>query len=284
MMRKLVPLVDPLRINDYLAAGVDALLLGTCLGATRQPRYYTVEAMGVIAQSIPVIAVYNRFYFEPDIELITAELDALSKQGINEILCSDLGIVQLIIENDWGFKIILDTDTTMTNHYDIQFYLDHGVDEVIVSRELTLDERIEISRHVTSVGMHFFGYQLMSFSRRRHLSHYSDFLNLDLDLSQKYWIKEVKRDERYLMFEDDYGTHIYAPDCLSGIHAYPLIQKAGYQSLIFDVMGLDIEVVLAVCIRLDDVIDYNQFEHDIARQHQVQLGHGLWYQKTNQGK
>lgn len=282
-MRKLIPLLAIGLIDDYKTSNVDAVLMGTKLGATRQIQNFTVEEMGRVQKDIPVIAVYNRFYFEQDMEPVLEELQALKEVGVKELICTDLGIVQLNRTHNLGFRVILDTDTTMTNEFDIEIYLNNGVDEVIVGRELTLEERIYLGENSHNLGMHGFGYQLMSFSRRPHLSAYKKFRSLDLDTSQTYWIKEEKRDDIYMYIEDDYGTHVFAPNVFSILSVYEEIKNSGYQTIILEPRGLDITMVLDITKALDSKINLETLEENLAKDYNITIDSGLLYKKTNQG-
>ena len=63
-------------------------------------------------------------------------------------------------------EIILETDTTLTSVNDINVYLANGISSVILARELSLDEMVEIGKQVIApVSINFFGHQLMSTSR-----------------------------------------------------------------------------------------------------------------------
>lgn len=283
-MRKILALVDLDRVYDYQASGVDAVLMGTKFSATRQLKTYQIAEMAKVNQDIEVIAVFNRFYFEPELDQVLTEMREMRQAGIQSLICTDLAVVQLNKRHQLGFKVTLDTDTTMTNAYDIKIMQEHGVDEVVVGRELTLDERMELAKDCEHLGMHFFGYQLMSFSRRHHLKSYNEFRGLDLDLTESYWIREAKRDEDYLIFEDAYGTHIYAPGIFSAIHAYPLLKESkAYDALYFEVLELDIDLLLALCKVLDEIDNYEQYEKELTEKYGLLLNYGLLYTSTQQG-
>lgn len=280
-MEKIVPLVALSQVDNYLSSNVDAVTMGTFFGATRQTSVYSLEEIIEVNQEIPVIACYNRFYFEHEISQLEHELKALYEGGIDRIVCGDFAVLQIIYELDLDFDVTLDTDTTMTNGKEISLMHQAGAKEVVVGRELTLDERLSIAKEVKGdLGMHVFGYQLMSFSRRKHLSQYAALEKIEIDTHEIHWIKETKRDERYMIFEDEYGTHTYAPEIISVLHAFNKIKEAGYKHLYFDVIGLEIEDVLFVIRNLDLVEDYTEFERMIEELWLVELSHGLLYKET----
>lgn len=282
-MNKIVPLINIDLVQDYKNAGVDAVLMGSVLSSTRQNKTYTLEEMNDVNKEIEVIAIFNRFYFEPEIDNILNEMKILKEYGIKKIICTDLGIVNLNRKYNLGFYIILDTDTTMTNHFDIEVYLNNGVNEVMVGRELTLEERLYLGDKCDSLGMHGFGYQIMSFSRRNHLSAYKTFTGLDLDTDKTYWLKEQKREDLYMMMEDDYGTHVFAPHIFSIVHCYDQIKNKGYKSIILEPKNIDIDIILNIVKDIDTIDDYQAYENKLRDDYKLDIDTGLLYLKTNQG-
>ncbi|AMC92752.1 hypothetical protein AOC36_01740 [Erysipelothrix larvae] len=283
-MRKIVPLVNLNQVENYLSNGVDKVLMGSYFSAARQVEVFTIQEMIEVNEKIPVVGCFNRFYFEHELNQLKHEIKSLVEGGIEEITASDLAVLEIVFELGLDVKVILDTDTTMTNIDDVKTMHDMGADEVVLGRELTLDEIVSISKETNVCGMHFFGYQLMSASRRKHLTQYAQYRNVDIRTGQLYWMKEAKRDALYMTLEDHYGTHIYAPDVYSGIHVYQTLKEAGIQTLYFDVMGLEIEDVLFVVRSLDILEDYDQFETILSETCDMVLTHGLLYQETEKGK
>lgn len=284
-LKKIVPLVGLSEIDNYISNGVDAVLMGTYFGSTRQLQVYDLEEMIETNEKIPVIGLFNRFYFEQEMAQLEHEIKALYDGGLDHIMCSDYAVIEIVHELDLDIKVILDTDTTMTNSEDIQLMLNTSVDEVVVSREITLDERLKIADNVKgNLGMHFFGYQLMSFSRRKHLTQYKDLQEIEMNPENLHFLKEARRDDFYMTFEDAYGTHIFAPKVMSAIHATPAIKEKGYTSLYFDVVGLNIEDVLFVVRNLDVMDDYDTLEAIVIETCEFEIGHGLLYKETEKGR
>ena len=173
----------------------------------------------------------------------------------------------------------------MTNVEDISIMLESGAHEAVVGRELTLEERIKIAEIVKKpLGMHFFGPQLMSYSRRKHLDQYKEIANVDLDPREMHYLKEASRDEDYMMYEDTYGTHMYAPGVFSAIHAYPRLVEAGFNTLYFETQGMDVEDVLFVVRSLDLIEDYEAFEEIVRETLEAPINHGLLYRETEAHK
>ena len=284
-MKKIVPLINLNQVDNYISNGVDAVVMGTYFGATRIPEVYDLEEMMEVNEKIPVVASYNRFYFEHELEQLKHELKALHEGGVDRVLCGDFGVLQTIYELDLDFYVIFSTDTTMTNVEEISILLENGASEVMVGRELTLDKQIHIAKSIKKpIATNFFGHQLMSFSRRKHLSQYKDLRNINMDPKAIHYLKESNREDMYMVFEDTYGTHTFAPGIFSAVHVYPQLKESGFKTIFFDVFGLDIEDVLFVVRTLDLIEDYDEFETIISETMGKPLNHGLLYEETEKHK
>lgn len=283
-MRKIVPLVSLKELDNYISSGVDAVLMGTFFGATRQTEVFTLDEIIAVNEKIPVIGCFNRFYFEHEISQLRYEIKAMYEGGINEIVGSDLAVMELVHELEIDMGVILDTDTTMTNLSDVKTMHDMGAREVVLGRELTLSEMLDISAQTGYCGVHFFGYQLTSFSRRKHISQYAKQAKLNLPTDSLYWLKETRRDTKYMTLEDEYGTHIFAPDVYSAVHAYDALNENKIMSVYFDVIGIDIEDILFVVRSVGLVDDGKELESIIETATSLKLTHGLLYQETEKGK
>ena len=284
-MRKVVPLISMNQVENYIKNGVDAVIMGTYFSGTRQPEVYDIEEILEVNEKIEVIANFNRFYFEPEMSQVAHELKALYEGGVDHVICGDFGVLQVIHELDLDMKVIFSTDTTMTNIEEISILLDNGASEVVVGRELTMEERLDIARGVNKpLGMSFFGQQLMSFSRRKHLTQYKEMVDAPIDTLGINYIKESNRDDLYMIIEDTYGTHTFAPGVFSAIHATNDIKEAGYTSLYFEVLGMNIEDVLFVVRSLDIVDDFVEFEGIVSATLEEELNHGLLYKETEMHK
>jgi U32 family peptidase len=284
-MRKIVPLISMNQVDNYIKNGVDAVIMGTYFSGTRQPEVFDIEEMLEVNEKIDVIANFNRFYFEPEMSQVAHEIKALYEGGIDWVICGDFGILQVIHELNLDMNVIFSTDTTMTNIEEISILLENGASEVVVGRELTLEERLALAKGIKKpLGMSFFGYQLMSFSRRKHLTQYKELVDAPIDTLGINYIKESNRDDFYMIIEDTYGSHTFAPGVFSAIHAAKEIKDAGYTSLYFEVLGMDIEDVLFVVRSLDIVEDFVEFENIVKETLDQDLTHGLLYKETEMHK
>ena len=119
----------------------------------------------------------NRFFVEEELEALREHLQRLKDLDVDGIYYGDEGVYQeakaLGIEN----RLIYNPDTLITNHSDVQYYLDEGISMVTISKEITLDEICAIAKKVQGeceVIIH--GRLNMMHSKRNLLSNYFSFL------------------------------------------------------------------------------------------------------------
>lgn len=119
---------------------------------------------------------------------------------------SDLGLVELLAENNLIHKTIYDPKTMITNHLDAKYYYDLGLAGVGISNEITLNDA-KVSADLNSF-YQVFGYRLMYVSKRKAVKLYLERKNVPYS-NQNLKIVEVSRNEAYPIFEDNNGDYIY---------------------------------------------------------------------------
>ncbi len=245
-----VPLDKSEQLEEYQRHKVNIVMMSTRFLGTRMNNYYTIDEMIAVngRNLLPVMVVINRFFYEPEMDELKAQLIQLYEGGIQRILCSDLGVLDLIQSLDLPFYVVLQTDTTMTSLQDINTMLSSGCHEVIAARELSEPELLTMVDHVKGMlGISFFGFPLMSSSRKQHVLNY--FKEVDLPVSFDYPIEAIEqtRKDPFLIFEDDHGNAVFNGTVVSHLLNADAYRKANVV-LYFDTLGLRTEDVLW-CVR-----------------------------------
>ncbi|MFW6034912.1 MAG: peptidase U32 family protein [Halothermotrichaceae bacterium] len=142
-------------------------------------------------------------------------LHELEDIGVDALIISDPGILNILKEEEIKLPVHLSTQANAVNWASVNFWADHGVERVILARELSQQEIIEIRKN-TDVSLEIFihGAMCISYSGRCLLSNY--MVNRDANRGQcahscrwKYHLMEEKRPgEYYPIYEDENGTYI----------------------------------------------------------------------------
>ncbi len=186
-----------------------------------------------------VYVTMNIFAHNKDLEELAEHVRFLSDAGIDAVIVSDPGILSYLIDFKPSFDIHLSTQANTTNWRSASFWHSLGVKRIILSRELSLDEIVNIRQNTPqSLEIECFvhGSMCIAYSGRCALSNY--LTGRDANRGEcaqpcrwKYYLSEEKRPGEFMpVLEDDRGTYILNSKDLCMIkHIKPLIE-AGIDS------------------------------------------------------
>lgn len=181
----------------------------------------------------------NIFAHNEDIGPLTDYLGQIKDLGIDAFIVSDPGIVDLIQEIIPEAEIHLSTQANMTNYRTANFWHKMGVKRLVLARELTFPEIIEIRKNIPDdmeIEAFVHGAMCISYSGRCLLSNFM----IERDANRgacahpcrwKYSLMEEKRPgEYYPVEEDERGTYILNSRDLCMIEHIPEIVNSGIMS------------------------------------------------------
>lgn len=135
--------------------------------------------------------------------------------NLDGIVCFDFTMFSLLKKYDMERLMIFQPGTFNTNCYDAWFAKKQGMKGLTVSKEVTLEEILEIADCTQDIEFSIVGhgYLEMFFSRRPLITNYGLFKGLNLKSvanSQHYFLQEeVRKDEFFPVIEDSFGTTIF---------------------------------------------------------------------------
>ncbi|MDY3005482.1 U32 family peptidase [Anaerococcus porci] len=173
-----------------------------------------------------------------DLDGIVDYIKFLDKIGVDALIISDPGIFMIAKENS-NIDLHISTQASVTNSHTINFWYNLGAKRVILARELSLDEIIEIRKNVPKdleIECFIHGAMCISYSGRCLLSNYmtgrdSNRGDCAHACRWKYSIQEEKRPgEYYPIEEDEHGTFIMNSKDLCLIDEIDKLIEAGIDS------------------------------------------------------
>ena len=173
-----------------------------------------------------------------DLEGIVEYIKYLEKIGVDALIISDPGIFNIAKENS-NIDLHISTQASVTNSHTINFWYKLGAKRVILARELSLDEIIEIRKNVPKdleIECFIHGAMCISYSGRCLLSNYMTGRDANRgDCAHacrwKYALQEEKRPgEYYPIGEDENGTFIMNSKDLCLIDEIDKLIEAGVDS------------------------------------------------------
>lgn len=180
----------------------------------------------------------NMIPHNEDLEGLAAYLHQLADIGVDALIVSDPGIISILREEEIDVPIHLSTQANAVNWASIRFWKNQGVERVILARELSRDEIIDIyAKTDIELEMFIHGSMCISYSGRCLLSNYMTGRDANRgkcahSCRWKYHLVEEQRPgEYYPIYEDEQGTYIMNSKDLCLIEHIPEIINTGVSSL-----------------------------------------------------
>lgn len=181
----------------------------------------------------------NIYAHNEDIEPLREYLNKIRDIDIDAFIVSDPGVIELLKEIIPKAELHLSTQANTTNYETARFWYRQGVKRVVLARELTFREIIEMRKNIPAgmdIEAFVQGAMCISYSGRCLLSNY--MIERDANRGQcahpcrwKYRLVEEKRpDEFYPVEEDGRGTYILNSRDLCMIEHIPELIEAGVSS------------------------------------------------------
>lgn len=194
-------------IEEYSKLGITNYvfpLKGFCVGI---PNTFLIAS---IPNNINAYIYLNRIFDNKGIDEVKELLSKLPKH-IKGIIFDDLGVLNIL--KDYKLEKILYLSHFNSNVLSIKEYLNY-VDSVVVCTDLN-EEEIE---HITSsipgkLTLCIFGFLSAMYSRRLLLDNYQKFY----DLPSKNLLIISNDNNKFMVYENEYGTVLYHLPCYNGL-------------------------------------------------------------------
>ena len=226
-------------IEEYVDK-CDALLLGIRKFSVMNMVSFTVDEIKDIVLKYPQLEIFvkmDKNLFNEEIDEVRKCLTELNDIPIRGVFFYDLALLELKHELSLSFDLVWSQTHMVTNYRTCDYYYQKGVSYALLSKEITLDEIVEISRKssvqtiVEVVSLPSVGY-----SRRKLLSNY--YKDLEEDSHSTLSILEKITDKKYLVKEEDAGTGIFLDEVLNGTPVIKPLYEAGVSYILFREEGI----------------------------------------------
>ena len=242
----LAPAGDFSRLVYAIEYGANAVYLGgeeyslRAASANFPPEELIRAVQYAHSRKVKVYVACNSVPHNDEIERYPEYLKQLSKAKVDAVIISDIGLLGLTREYAPEMEIHLSTQANAINYAACKMWYKLGVKRIVLARELSLDEILEIRRNCPielELEAFVHGAMCISHSGRCLIS---DFLtgrdanrgNCAQACRWKYYLMEEKREGEYFPVEEtDNGTFIFNSKDLCMIEHIPDLCNAGIQSL-----------------------------------------------------
>ncbi len=238
-------LVDVLNyesLNIALENGADAVCIGDGL---KNFSYDDLRKSIELSHNLDkkIYLYFNKIPHEKDLLEIKKYLINIKDFDIDAIVVIDAGTLELVKQIIPSVRVHLSDQANITNYETAKFWYNQGINRLMISKELSLDEigqiRIDIPMDM-EIEVLAHGSILISHSGRSLLSNFikdkTNKVKKDFDLTKDtYNLVEQKREGQYFpVYEDERGTFLYNTKDLCTLEYLPDIIKSGVYSLRID--------------------------------------------------
>lgn len=242
----LAPAGDLERLKIAFEYGADAVYLGgENFGMRTAAKNFSIEDIKKGAdfaheRGKKIFVTVNIIPHNEDFEGFEEYLLDLEKAGVDALIASDPGVIDVIKETIPNMEIHLSTQANTTNYKSANFWYKQGVKRVVIARELSFKEIKEIRDNVPQdldIEAFMHGAMCISYSGRCLISNYMTGRDANRgscaqSCRWKYSLMEEKRPGEYFpVYEDDRGTFFFNSKDLCMIEYVPELIESGITSL-----------------------------------------------------
>ncbi|NTW95212.1 MAG: hypothetical protein HGB31_01160 [Erysipelotrichaceae bacterium] len=183
----------------------------------------------------------NGFIEESDLIGLESWLKELLTYPIQGFYFADLAVLMILKSLNYQGETIYSPETILTNTLEIKTLL-ALVDRLVISKELTLEEIVKISKTFPQrIEMFGAGHLQMSVSRRPLLSSYLQEIGLSKEVINKtdYRIRELKRKEMMPILEESKTFCVFTQDILNPLEELPVLNQSEIYGIQLDDLFID---------------------------------------------
>lgn len=221
-------------ISNYVDL-CDGLLLGLENFSVLNSVTFSLDEIKQIVETYPKIEFFvklDKNIFNDEIDNVKNILQELDQMSISGVFFYDLAVLQLKQELSLSFNLVWSQTHMVTNSRTCDYYYNNGVEYALLSKEITLDEIVNIARCssiktiVEVVSLPSVGY-----SRRRLVHNYYEDLGEFGD--SKLTILEKISKQKILVKEEKNGTGFLLDEVLNGTSIICSLYQAGVDYVLF---------------------------------------------------
>lgn len=253
-------------IKALLQAGADAFVIGEQKFGLRLAGDFTVaqveEATAIIhAAGKKVYVAVNAIFHNDRIDALDAYVLEMQRIGVDALLFGDPAVVMSAREQGITIPLHWSPETIATNWFQVNYWGERGSKRAVLARELSVDEVIEIKENTThEIEVQVHGMTCMFQSKRSLLGNYFLYRDEAMEIENRkdqknMFLHDKERKNKYPIYEDLNGTHIFSPNDMCIIEELNELFEAGIDSLKIDSVLHTFDYVVTVTNLYRQAID-----------------------------
>lgn len=232
-------------IKDLIEAGADAFVVGEQKFGLRLPADFSVEEIKEATEIAhnagrKIYVAVNALFHNDRLEDLKAYLQQMKEIGVDALIFGDPAVVMYVRELNIDIPLHWNPETTATNWFQANYWGERGSKRAVLARELSLDEILEIKENAkVEVEVQVHGMTCMFQSKRKLLGNYFLYRGEVMEIENRkenknMFLHDKERKNKYPIYEDMNGTHIFSPKDICLIDELSELLEAGIDSFKFD--------------------------------------------------
>lgn len=269
-------------VKDLLVAGADAFIIGEQKFGLRLAGEFSLaqveEATAIIHEAgKKVYVAMNAIFHNDRVDFLAPYIEELNRIGVDAIVYGDPAIIIARREANSTIPLHWDAETISTNWFQANYWGKRGATRAYLARELSMEEVVEIKENAeVQVEVLVHGMTCMFQSKRSLLGNYFLFQEKALEVENRkeaknMFLHDKERENKYPIYEDLNGTHIFSPNDICIIDELNELFEAQVDSFKFDSILCTEEyaVTVTACYRqaidayIESEDDYEDIKQDL---------------------
>ncbi|MEE1130119.1 MAG: peptidase U32 family protein [Caryophanon sp.] len=253
-------------VKALIEAGADAFVIGEQQFGLRLAGDFTVdevrEATALIhAAGKKVYVAVNAIFHNDRLDALDVYLQQMQEIGVDALLFGDPAVVVAVRELGMTIPLHWSPETIATNWFQANYWGERGATRAVLARELSLEEVVECKENAkVEIEVQVHGMTCMFQSKRSLLGNYFLFRDEVMEIENRkenrsMFLHDKERKNKYPIYEDVNGTHIFSPNDICIIDELGELFEAGIDSLKFDAVLQDFDYTVKVTNLYRQAID-----------------------------
>ncbi|HWL23027.1 MAG TPA: peptidase U32 family protein [Ureibacillus sp.] len=232
-------------IKALLDAGADAFVIGEQKFGLRLAGEFSVEQVKEATELIhssnkKVYVAVNALFHNDRIDALDDYLREIQNIGVDALIFGDPAVIVAVRELGITIPLHWNPETTATNWFQANYWAERGAKRAVLARELSIDEIVEIKENAKpEIEVQIHGMTCMFQSKRKLLGNYFLYRGEAMEIENRkenknMFLHDKERKNKYPIYEDLNGTHIFSPNDMCLIDELTELFEAGIDSLKFD--------------------------------------------------
>ena len=241
----MVEFIGTLNDASFVDLNLDAFIFGNKNYAVRLTASFDYgqmkDLLGLIKkQNKKAYVSVNKLFTQDEIKGLEEYLISIKDLGVDGILFSDMAVYQIAKRNGFDSLLIYDPDTLMVNSFDVKFFNELGIQSVVLSKDISLDDIVACgNRNPGFITIYSYGHFPLFYSKRKLVENY--FYAYEKDPTKyienrNLLTQEITRNEMYPIYQDGNGTIIFSGKKLFYANYLQIMHKEGINKYLFNFM------------------------------------------------